>query len=126
MIVLLEIGISMLLLFSAEKIGELYTGSLLEIHLYDGAIFNVKIDRNSSYACPINCGSIHHHTAVVEKNGNSLKYTINYLGNNIPLKLNNYDIEIMYEIKKKNKRNKKNRIRKTEIDLQSFIKRYDL
>ena len=126
MIKVIEIGISIILLMSGIKIGEFYGDSLLEVHLSNGNIFNIKTHRSNSYSCPINCGAIHHHSTIIGKNDNSRSYIINYLNNETPLRLNSYEIAIMYEIKDDKKNNKKNKTQKTKVDLQSFIRKYNL
>jgi len=122
MIKIIEMGISILLLISGVKIGEFYGDSLLEVHLSNGNIFNIKTHQRNSYSCPINCGAMHHHSAIVGKNKNDRSYVINYLDSKTPLRLNNYEIEIIYEIKK----NKKNKINKTKVEFQNFIRKYNL
>ena len=126
MIILLEMTISMLLLMSIEKVGEFYGDSFLEIHLNNGSVLDVKIDKNHSYACPINCGIIHHHSVMLGKNSNSSKYTINYLDFDNQLKINNCEISNIYEIKKKDKKSKKTKNLKTKVDFQTFVKKYNL
>ena len=126
MVILLEMTISLLLLMSIEKIGEFYGDSFLEIHLNNGSVLDVKIDKNHSYACPINCGAIHHHSVILDKNPNNSKYTINYLNADNRLKINNYEISNIYEINKKTRKSKKTKKLKTKVDLQTFIKRYNL
>ena len=126
MIILLEMTISLLLLMSIEKVGEFYGDSFLEIHLKNGSVLDVKIDKNHSYACPINCGAMHHHSAMLDKNPNSSKYTINYLDSDNQLKINNCEISNMYEIKKKDKKSKKTKNLKTKVDFQTFVKKYNL
>ena len=49
------------------KIGEFYKPSILEVHLLNGDISHVKIDKQNTYSCPISCGAIHHHNAVITK-----------------------------------------------------------
>ena len=126
MIKVIEVGISILLLMSGVKVGEFYGSSLLEVHLSNGNIFNIKTDRSNSYSCPINCKAIHHHSTVVGKNNNNKNYVINYLNNEMPLKLNNYKIAAIYEIKDDKKKNKKNKRQRIKVDLQSFIRKYNL
>tara|TARA_B100001175_G_scaffold312067_1_gene317461 strand:- start:632 stop:1012 length:381 start_codon:yes stop_codon:yes gene_type:complete len=126
MIILLEMTISLLLLMSIEKIGELYGDSFLEIHLNNGHVLDIKIDKDRSYACPINCGAIHHHSVILDKNPNSSKYTINYLDADNRLKINNCEISNIYEINKRAKESKKTKKLKTKVDLQAFVKRYNL
>ena len=126
MIKLLEVGISMLLLMSGIKIGELYSATLLEVHLKDGTIFNIKTDRENSYSCPINCGAVHYHNAILDNKNNSQKYVINYSDKEESLKLNNNDISKIYKIKNKKKKNKDIDNQKVKVDLKNFIKQYNL
>jgi len=48
MIKIIEMGISILLLISGVKIGEFYGVSLLEVHLSNGNIFNIKTHQRNS------------------------------------------------------------------------------
>ena len=125
MIKLLEIGISMLLLMSGVKIGELYSDNLLEIHLKNGNVLNIKTDRNNSYSCPVHCGAIHHHNAIFDNNNNN-NYVINYSYKEGSLKLNNNEISKIYKIKIKKKKNKDKVNQKVKIDLKNFINQYNL
>tara|TARA_Y100001970_G_scaffold5943_1_gene6702 strand:+ start:13114 stop:13497 length:384 start_codon:yes stop_codon:yes gene_type:complete len=127
MIKLLEIGISMLLLMSGVKIGELYSDNLLEIHLKNGNVLNIKTDRNNSYSCPVHCGAIHHHNAIFDNNNNNNNnYVINYSYKEGSLKLNNNEISKIYKIKIKKKKNKDKVNQKVKIDLKNFINQYNL
>jgi len=126
MIKLLEIGISMLLLMSGVKLGEFYSATLLEVHLKDGSIFNIKTDRENSYSCPVNCGAVHYHNAILDNKNHAQKYVINYSDKEESLRLNNNDISKIYKIKNKKKKNKDIGHQKVKVDLKNFIKQYNL
>ena len=128
MIKVVEIAVSMLIFISGIKIGELNKPSILEIHLLNGDVSHVKIHKQNSYSCPINCAIIHHHDALITKNvRNNLNYNISYLDDNKGLKLNNKDVIDIFELQE-NKKNKKNKrhFKRTKIDIQSFVKKYNL
>ena len=130
MIKIVEIAVSMLIFISGVKIGDYYKPSMLEIHLSNGSISYIQVDKKSSYSCPINCEAIHYHDAlVVNNNLSNSNYSISYLNNNLELKLNTNDIVRIFEVnedkKNKKKKNKAN-FKKTKIDIKSFIKKYNL
>ena len=126
MIKLLEVGISMLLLMSGVKIGELYSDILLEVHLKNGSTLNIRTDRSNSYSCPINCGAVHCHNTIFDRKVNNQQYVINYSDKEKSLKLNEDEISKIYKIKNKKKKNKDIDTQKVKIDLNNFIKQYNL
>ena len=126
MIKLLEVGISMLLLMSGVKIGELYSHTLLEVHLKNGSTLNIRTDRSNSYSCPINCGAFHYHNTIFDRKVNNQQYVINYSDKEKSLKLNKDEISKIYKIKNKKKKNKDIGTQKVKIDLNNFIKQYNL
>ena len=126
MIKLLEVGISMLLLMSGVKIGELYSHTLLEVHLKNGSTLNIRTDRSNSYSCPINCGAVHYHNTIFDHKVNNQQYVINYSDKEKSLKLNEDEISKIYKIKNKKKKNKDIDTQKVKIDLNNFIKQYNL
>jgi hypothetical protein len=126
MIKLLEVGISMLLLLSGVKIGELYSDTLLEVHLKNGSTLNIRTDRSNSYSCPINCGTVHYHNTIFDHKVNNQQYVINYSDKEKSLKLNEDEISKIYKIKNKKKKNKDIDTQKVKIDLNNFIKQYNL
>ena len=126
MIKLLEVGISMLLLMSGVKIGELYSDILLEVHLKNGSTLNIRTDRSNSYSCPINCGAVHYHNTIFDRKVNNQQYVINYSDKEKSLKLNEDEISKIYKIKNKKKNKKDIDTQKVKIDLNNFIKQYNL
>tara|TARA_Y100001970_G_scaffold163872_1_gene200272 strand:+ start:1913 stop:2308 length:396 start_codon:yes stop_codon:yes gene_type:complete len=131
MINLIEIAVSVLILMSGIKINDFYKPEMLEIHLSNGNMFNIKINKNNSYACPVNCGAIHYHDVLMaDENKTEFNYNISYaVDGNSKLKLNGNNIIKIFEVNtvKNNKnKNNKNDSTKRRVDIQNFIKKYNL
>ena len=130
MIKLLEIAVTMLVLMVGNKVSEHYKPAMLELHLSNGQILDVMVDKKNNYSCPKYCASNHFHNTLVSKNDiNHSNYTILYQKNNtVPLSLNGLDIINIFEIKEekiiKNKKRSTN-IKKEKLELSSFIQRYN-
>ena len=63
MIKILEISITMLIVMLGNKISDFYKADIMELHLSNGIISNIKIDKlQKEYSCPIYCSSDHFHT----------------------------------------------------------------
>ena len=131
MISVIEIVVSVLILMTGVKINDFYKPEMLEIHLSNGNIFNIKIDNKNSYACPVNCGAIHYHDALIsDKSQSRFNYNISYIkDNNEALKLNGANIIRIFEvdeIKNNKKKKSQNKPQKRRVEIQNFIKKYDL
>ena len=102
MIKLLEIAVTMLVLMVGNKVSEHYKPAMLELHLSNGRILDVMVDKKNNYSCPKHCASNHFHNALVSKNNiNDSNYTILYKNNNhLPLTLNGIDIVNIFRTSK--------------------------
>ena len=130
MIKLLEIAVTMLVLMVGNKVSEHYKPAMLELHLSNGRILDVMVDKKNDYSCPKHCASIHFHNALVSKNNiNDSNYTILYKNNNnLPLTLNGIDIVNILEIKEKKiikNRKRTTNTKKEKLELSVFIQRYN-
>jgi len=129
MIKLIEVGISMLILMTGIKIGDFYAPSMLEVHLSDGAVKYIKINKKSSYSCPRNCSAMHYHEALIDDQKSDLSYNFQSSKDNYNLKLNNLKVVKIFEIEKKNKKSKKKNtgtINRRKIEIGYFIDKYSL
>tara|TARA_B100000674_G_C37356836_1_gene696683 strand:+ start:206 stop:577 length:372 start_codon:yes stop_codon:yes gene_type:complete len=120
---LIEVGISLLLMYGGIEIGKLFSDSLYEVHLSNGEIVNIKVNKNNVYSCPVNCGAFHFHSTKtnIEIDNN---YSMNFDLNNDKITLNEFLVSSIYNIKlhKDKKSNKK--IEKTKVSLKNFILKY--
>jgi len=41
---------------------------MLEVHLSNGDISHIKVNKQNSYSCPSNCSAIHYHDALLTNN----------------------------------------------------------
>tara|TARA_Y100001960_G_C14187934_1_gene593492 strand:+ start:211 stop:600 length:390 start_codon:yes stop_codon:yes gene_type:complete len=129
MIKLIEIGISMLVLMAGIKVGEFYGPSMLEVHLSDGVIKYIKINKNSSYSCPRNCSAMHYHDTMIDNKKSDISYNFYSSKDDGKLELNNQKVVKIFEIEEKNKKGKKKNTRitnKRKIDIGYFIDKYSL
>ena len=130
MIKILEIAVTMLVLMVGNKVSEHYKPAMLELHLSNGQILDVLVDKKNEYSCPKHCRSEHfHNTLVSDYNITNSNYTILYQKNsNDPLSLNGVDIINIFEIKEKkiikNRKKTTNRT-KEKLELSSFIQKYN-
>jgi len=127
MINLTEIAITFLIVMLGNKIQDNYKPDQLEIHLSNGRISYVSINKGN-YSCPKNCGAKHYHkTSVSKQVFSETNYQIYYDISNSYLKLNNSDIIDIYEIKtKKIKKSKKVSTKREKLEIAYFISRFDL
>ena len=130
MIKVIEVGISMLILMTGIKVGDFYKASMLEVHLSNGEISHIKINKQNSYSCPSNCSAIHYHDALLTNNNQfNLNYSLYSSKDESNLKLNNSKVVRIFEIQEeKNHSKKKNKIntQKRKIEIEYFIKKYNL
>ena len=129
MIKLIEIGVSMLILMTGIKVGEFYGPSMLEVHLSDGAIKYIKINKKSSYSCPRNCSAMHYHNALIDNKKSNISYNFYSSKDDDKLELNNQKVIKIFEIKeekKKGKKKNKKTINRKKVDIRYFIEKYSL
>ena len=126
MINLTEVAITLIIIMIGGKIQEQYQPDQLEIHLSDGGITYVSI--NKKYSCPKSCKTQHYHeTMISDTDSNKSNYEIYYDGSKEGLRLNNSNVINVFEIKREKKKNKKNSsIKKEELGVQNFINKFDL
>ena len=126
MINLTEVAITLIIIMIGGKIQEQYQPDQLELHLSDGGVTYVSI--NKKYSCPKSCKTQHYHETIIsDGDSNKFNYEIYYEDSKEGLKLNDLNIINVFEIKKAKKKNKKNSlIKKEELGVQNFINKFDL
>ena len=123
MINLTELAITILVVIAGEKIQEKYGPDELELHLSNGTVSYVVI--NKKYSCPKNCAAKHYHETIISNDNSDSNYKIHYDSSN--LKLNNLDVLDIYEIKnKKNKKNNEKSPIREKIEMSYFINKFNL
>ena len=70
--------------------------------------------------------AVHYHNTIFDRKVNNQQYVINYSDKEKSLKLNEDEISKIYKIKNKKKKNKDIDTQKVKIDLNNFIKQYNL
>jgi len=127
MIKLIEITATIIIVFLGSKIEEYYKSDLLELHLLNGNIKYIKINKDNNYSCPKTCSANHFHdTLILIDTDIDKNYNLNY-NKKDKISLNGVDIINAFEIIKV-KKNKKNKIQKTErnkVDFKNFMNKYN-
>lgn len=127
MIKILEIAATMLIIMIGNKVEDYYKADLIELHLSNGVIEYVKINKENNYSCPKNCKAKHfHNTLISNENKLELNYNLIYDSKKNKISLNGVNIINVFEVidNKNNKKNKNRINKKNQIDLQNFINRY--
>ena len=127
MIKLIEIAATMIIVLLGAKIEEYYKSDLLELHLLNGNIKYIKINKDNDYSCPKACSSNHFHDTLILKDiGIDNNYNLNY-NNKEKITLNGVDIINAFEIieVKKNKKNKVQKTQRNKVDFKNFINKYN-
>jgi len=129
MIRIIEITTTMLIIMLGGKINDFYKSDLIELHLSNGNVQYVEINKKNNYSCPKTCKANHfHHTLILENVLNKMNYNITY-NNKESDKISLNDIEVLkvFEIieQKKNKKNKISKVKRNRLNIQNFINKYD-
>ena len=120
---LIEVVISMLIMFGGNQIGKNFSDLFYEIHLKNGDILNVKINKDNNYSCPLECGAFHYHsTKINEYNLNSFSLKFDDYDNSVIL--NDKEVAIIYSVKAKKHKKGSGQIDKKKISLKNFIMNY--
>ena len=118
----IEVVVSLLLMYGGVEIGKIFSDSLYEIHLSNGEIINIKVNKDNIYSCPKNCGAYHFHSTITnEKNEDN--YSMNFENNN-KITLNEYAVEKIYNIKLSKDKKSKMKTSKEQVSLKNFILKY--
>ena len=65
MVKIIEIAATMIIVVLGSKIEEYYKSDLVELHLLNGNITYVKLNKGNNYSCPKTCSAIHFHDALI-------------------------------------------------------------
>ena len=124
---LIEIAITMMVIMVGDKVYEKYQPDNLEMHLSNGEVSYVMINKNN-YSCPKSCGANHfHETIISDTNIDDPNYKLFYDPLNSYLKLNNLDIVDIFKIKtEKVKKNKKITTKRERLEMEYFINKISL
>ena len=125
MVKIVEILSTLLVISIGNKINDYYKPDLIELHLSNGNIHYIKIDKANSYSCPKSCKAIHYHnTLIVEDYHDKENYSLAYNANQ--LTLNDFEVLSAFEIIeiKKTKKNKSTKTERNQLDIQSFFYKY--
>ena len=118
----IEVVVSLLLMYGGIEIGKIFSDSLYEIHLSNGEIINIKVNKDNIYSCPTNCGAYHFHSTITnEKNDDN--YSMNFENNN-KITLNEYVVAKIYNIKLSKNKKSKMKTSKEQVSLKNFILKY--
>ena len=127
MVKVIEIAATMIIVLLGNKIGEYYKADSVELHLLNGSIKYVKVNKNNNYSCPKTCLNDHFHDTLISNDlvvdGN---YNITYDNKN-KISLNGIDVINAFEIIeiKKSKKNKFSKTIRNKLDFKNFIKKYN-
>ena len=118
-----ETVISLLLMVGGFEISKKLSDTYYEIHLKSGEILNIKINENNNYSCPIECGTFHYHSTLINK-GDENNYTLKFENDNNFITINNDVISTIYVINQKKEKKGSSKDKKTKVSLSSFILKY--
>ena len=127
MVKIIEIAATMIIVVLGNKIEEYYKPDLVELHLLNGNIKYVKLNKENSYSCPKTCLAKHFHDTLISKDIDINKnYNLNY-SNKDKISLNGVDIVNAFEIieVKKSKKNKVQTTYRNKLDFKNFINKYN-
>ena len=60
-----EMLITILIAFGVGKISEYQSPKYYELETINGSVYSVKIEKKSSYACPLYCKADHYHNVMI-------------------------------------------------------------
>ena len=118
----IEVVVSLLLMYGGIEIGKIFSDSLYEIHLSNGEIISIKVNKDNIYSCPINCGAYHFHSTITNEE-NDDNYSMNFENNN-KITLNEYVVAKSYNIKLSKDKKSKMKTSKEQVSLKNFILKY--
>jgi len=124
---IIEIAATLIIVVLGNKIEEYYKPDLVELHLLNGNIKYIKLNKENTYSCPKTCSADHFHDTLILKNsGIDKNYNINY-NNNDQISLNGIDIINAFEIVevKKSKKNKVQTVYRNKLDFKNFMNKYN-
>ena len=95
---LIEIAITFVLMYGGIEVGKLFADSLYEVHLANGKIVNIKVNKDNVYSCPLNCEAFHFHSTKtnIESDDN---YSMEFNIDNNKITLNQLLVSSIYNIK---------------------------
>ncbi len=118
----IEVVVSLLLMYGGIEIGKIFSDSLYEIHLSNGEIINIKVNKDNIYSCPTNCGAYHFHSTITNEKSDD-NYSMNFENNN-KITLNEYVVSKIYNIKLSKDRKSRMKTSKEQVSLKNFILKY--
>ena len=127
MVKIIEIAATMMIVLLGSKIEEYYKSDLLELHLLNGNIKYIKINKNNNYSCPKTCSANHFHSALISKDMLiEQNYNLIYDSKN-KIFLNGVNVIDAFEIieKKKTKKSKVQKTQRNKVDFEYFFNKYD-
>ena len=130
MIKLLEIATTMVIFLLVNKAEDYYSSDLIELHLLNGNIEYVKVNKSNKYSCPKSCSINHFHDVLILENETKVENEGNYslfYNNKNKIFLNGINIINAFEIieTKKSKKNKVSKTERNKLNLKNFINKYN-
>ena len=130
MIKLLEIATTMVIFLLVNKAEDYYSSDLIELHLLNGNIEYVKVNKSNKYSCPKSCSINHFHNALILEDEKKVEKKMNYnlfYNNKNKMFLNGINVINAFEIieAKKSKKNKVSKTERNRLDLKNFINKYN-
>ena len=124
---IIEIAATIIIVVLGSKIEEYYKPDLVELHLLNGNVKYIKLNKENSYSCPKTCSANHFHDTLISKDtGVDKNYNLNY-NNKDKISLNGVDIINAFEIieVKKSKKNKVHTTHRNKLDFKNFMNKYN-
>ena len=118
----IEVIVSLLLMYGGVELGKIFSDSLYEIHLSNGEIINIKVNKDNIYSCPTNCGAYHFHSNITNEKIDD-NYSMNFEYNN-KITLNEHVVSKIYNIKLSKDKKSKMKTSKEQVSLKNFILKY--
>ena len=63
-----EMIMTILISFGIGKFSEYQSPKYYELETVDGNVYNVKVEKNHKYACPLHCKADHYHNVILTEN----------------------------------------------------------
>ena len=102
-----EMIMTVLITVGIGKFSEYQSPKYYELETIDGNVYNVKIEKNHKYACPLRCKADHYHNVILTENDidySNGSYVLMGLGEET-LFINSYEVADYVKINtKKNKK----------------------
>ena len=115
-----ELLVTVLITFTIGKISEYQSPRYYNLETINGNVYNIKVEKQSKYACPLHCKADHYHNVIIvedEINLHTDVYNIFGFGSD-NVYINSYEVIDLAEVEINNK---KERSKLKRFDVQTYL-----